>query len=44
MKAKKDALVRLLNAQYETEKQAELHTVPKLVEQLTNKILSASTE
>lgn len=44
VKAKKDALVRLLNAQYEAEKQAELHTVPKLVEQLTNKILSASSE
>lgn len=40
IKAKKDALVRLLQVQYETEQKAELHTVPKLVELLSRKILS----
>ena len=41
---KKDALVRLLQAQYDAEQKAELHTVPKLVEELTRKILDISEE
>ena len=40
VKGKKDALVRLLQAQYDAEQKAELHSVPKLVEELTKKILS----
>ena len=40
VKEKKDALVRLLQAQYDAEQKAELHTVPKLVKELSKKILS----
>ena len=39
---KKDALVRLLNAQYLAEQKAELHSVPKLIEELSAKILKES--
>lgn len=39
VKSKKDALVRILQAQYEAEQKAELHSVPKLTEELTKKIL-----
>ena len=39
VKGKKDALVRILQAQYEAEQKAELHSVPKLTEELTKKIL-----
>ena len=36
---KKEALIRLLQAQYEAEEKADLHSVPKLTEELTKKIL-----
>ena len=39
VKGNKDALVRILQAQYEAEQKAELHSVPKLTEELTKKIL-----
>lgn len=39
---KKDALVRLINAQYLAEQKAELHSVPKLTEELARKILEES--
>ena len=39
VKGKQEALVRLLNAQYAAEQKAELHSVPKLTEELTKKIL-----
>ena len=42
VKGKKDALVRLLQAQYDAEQKAELHSVPKLTEELTKKILDIS--
>ena len=39
IQGKKDALARLLQAQYDAEQQADLHSVPKLTEELTRKIL-----
>lgn len=39
VQGKKQALVRLLEAQYEAEQKADLHSVPKLTEELTRKIL-----
>ena len=39
VQGKKQALVRLLEAQYEAEQKADLHSVPKLTEELTSKIL-----
>ena len=39
VQGKKDALVRLLQAQYAAEEKADLHSVPKLTEELTKKIL-----
>lgn len=36
---KKQALIRLLQAQYEAEQKADLHSVQKLTEELTKKIL-----
>ena len=39
VQAKKDTLVRILQAQYDAEQKAELHSVPKLTEVLTKKIL-----
>ncbi len=39
VKGKQEALVRLLNAQYAAEQKTELHSVPKLTEELTKKIL-----
>ena len=39
IQGKKEALVRIFNAQYEAEQKADLHSVPKLTEELTEKIL-----
>ena len=43
VQGKKDALVRLLQAQYAAEEKADLHSVPNLTEELTKKILGDST-
>lgn len=42
VQGKKQALVRLLEAQYEAEQKADLHSVPKLTEELTRKILGTA--
>ncbi|MBR4825148.1 MAG: DEAD/DEAH box helicase family protein [Spirochaetaceae bacterium] len=39
VRGKKDALIRMLQAQYDAEQKAELHSVPKLTEELVSKIL-----
>lgn len=42
VQGKKQALIRVLEAQYEAEQKADLHSVPKLTEELTRKILGAA--
>jgi hypothetical protein len=42
VQGKKQALIRVLEAQYEAEKKADLHSVPKLTEELTKKILGTA--
>ena len=44
IEGKKDALVRLLEAQYAAEQKAELHSVPKLSNDLAGKILGDCNE
>ncbi len=44
VQGKKAALVRILEAQYAAEQKAQLHSVPKLVEELVGKILGDCNE